>query len=186
MIPTPWKIAGAALAVVLLIAAALWYVSAERAKAYAAGEASERAKWQAREAEELAAAHAALVAAQSRAATLERQAAEQLAALDADHLQKEKALEARHDRFVADLYAGRIRVRSDIASACQGAHGGAPGAPAAAAGMGDGEAPGDLPGALREAVAGGHALAREADQVALQLEGAQAYIETALRTCNPP
>ena len=151
----------------------------------AAGEASERLKWQTRESEELRMANAQLAAAQARATALERQAATDLAALDAAHLKKEKALEAQHDRFLDDLRAGRIRL-FNAATACQGARGSAAGAPAAAPGVGDGEAPGDVQRALQAAVAGGADLAREADQVAEALAGAQAYIETALRTCNAP
>ena len=185
MIPTPYKIAAGVAAIVLVLIAAFWYVSHERAQAYADGQRAERVLWQAREAEELAKANAALVAAQKHASELEAQAAEDLAALDAEHLKKEKALEASHDRFLDDLRAGRVRLFT-AATACAGAHSGAPGAPAAAPGVGDAAAPGDVPGALRAAVAGGDALAHEADQVALALAGAQAYIATALRTCNTP
>jgi hypothetical protein len=187
VIPTPYKIAGAAIAIILLVAGALWYVSAERAKAYAAGEASERAKWQEREAKELAAANAALVAAQERAAAIQRQADDELAALDAEHQKELQHVQADHDRFVDDDFAGRVRVRGDIrAAACEGAARGTSPAAAAPAGGGDGAAAAGLPDALSRAVARGDALAAEADEVVLQLTACQGVVRSYLKACNAP
>lgn len=150
----------------------------------AAGEAKERLAWQTREAEELRAANAALAAAQARAADLERQAAADLAALDAAHLKKEKALEASHDRFLDDLAAGRIRL-FNAATACQGARGSAPGAPPASAGVDARAGEPDVRGALQQAVAGGAELAAEADRIAEALTGLQAYYRTVVvPTCR--
>lgn len=173
----------AVMAVLAAAFAAACAFAVGHSKGFRAGEASERLKWQTRESDELRAAQAALVDAQLRAAALEQDAAARIAALDADHLTKEKALEAQHDRFLDDLSSGRVRLFT-AATACQGAHGVAQGAPAAAAGVDDAAAQRDVPRALRAAVAGGAALAAEADQVAEQLAGAQRYIETVLKVCR--
>src|SRR5690606_27603428 len=113
---------GAVLLLALLLAAFAWYVGKVRAEAYEAGEVAERGRWQARESEELRKANAALAAARARIAEVERNAAEAIAAEEKRRLKEVADAEARKERFVSDVVAGRIRLFDPCrAAAGQGA-----------------------------------------------------------------
>lgn len=178
-------VAGATLLVlVAIVVAGLWYIGKVKTEAFAAGEVAERGRWQARESEELRMANAALVASRAKNVKLEQQAAQDLVALDEEHLQEVARVETAKDRFVADVVAGRIRLLDPGRAAGKAADcAGGPGA-AAAAGERDAEAGGDLPAALRGRVVAGAELAAEADEVTIQLTAAQRVIEVYRRTCK--
>ncbi len=67
------------LLLVAILAAGAWYVSAQRTQVYADGEKAERGKWQAREAEELAAANAEILRLQAEVARREQAGAAAIA-----------------------------------------------------------------------------------------------------------
>lgn len=145
-------------------------------KGYSDGQRTERLAWQTRESEELATANVKLIQAQVRAAELEREAGERIAAIDAAHQQEAKRVQARHSQFVADLYAGRIRLPVDPAR--QGSCGSATSPLGEPARVDARASEPDISGSLREALAEGHRLAGEADAVALRLNGLQEYYRT--------
>lgn len=81
---------------------------------YDAGAATERAKWTAQIEKS---ANEAL----QHSRDTERAANERIAKINQQHEQELKNAQSTHDRFVADLYAGRIRLRDSHAAACPAA-----------------------------------------------------------------
>jgi hypothetical protein len=115
---------------------------------------------------------AAVTQAEDKARATERKSAELLAAVDSAYQTKLKETNDAAQKTIADLRAGRIRVRIP-ATAGQAGAGGVPQVAAGAGGC-DGQGPGDVLSRLAEDVAGRLA---KCDAVATQLEAAQAVIE---------
>lgn len=173
-------------AVVLLLvgifSAGAWYVDRERKAAFAAGETAERARWQARENEEVRMANAAWRAAQAHASQLEQQAALDLVALEEEKDKEVADAKEAADRFVADVHAGRVRLFDPFQgrdTPCQQAGGDA--AREAPAGAAERDAQTDLRRAYAERVARSIQLADEADSL---IREAQGVIEVDRRTCK--
>lgn len=166
MIPNPWLILGAI---------GVWIVSLIAVGAWQRGDGADavRADWAEEKAAAATESAAAFKAITERYRDLEQSMAEGMAKIGADYANQTQALNAtRRERD--DLVAGRSRMR--VPGGCE-TRGGAPAAPGAASGGSDGPAGSYLP----PAVAGDLAdLARDADQVALQLGACQSVIRSYL------
>lgn len=145
------------------------------------GALAERVQWQARENDELRQANAAIVAARARVGELERRAAEDLAARDANHQEEIADVQAAKDRFVSDVVAGRVRLFDPNRASGKDAPCDRRPEAAAAGGERDGEARAELSAEAARFLFGE---ASRADAVVLQLAEAQATIETYRRTCR--
>lgn len=138
-----WMLLIGVLVVLGLIAAIVYgvksYVDGERQIAYQAGEKTERALWQKRESEELAAANTEILRLKSALDEQAQRHINELAAAGADYENKRRENEARSDRFIGDVMSGRIVLRDPGRTA--GRQGAGPGAGNAAAGtVGAGDA----------------------------------------------
>lgn len=102
----------------------------------------------------------------------EQESARDMAAVSAAYQRELNHANAAKDRALADLRAGRLRLRDPGARSQPPCGSGLPEAGAGAAGR-DGEARGELSGATAEFLV---ALAGEADQVARQLAACQAVV----------
>lgn len=165
---------------IVTLSAAFWYVGKERKEAFAAGEVSERTKWQARDNAAIREANAKLVASQKRVAALEHQAAEDLAKLEEEKDLEVARVQAAKDQFVSDVVAGRVRLFDPFrAAAGQRACADSNGPATAGAAQRDEEA--DLRRAYAERVARSIAIAAEADALITEAQG---VIASDRRACN--
>lgn len=133
------------------------------------GEVAERARWQVRENEELAAANSTIIMLNRQARDRERQHAEDMALASAHYQEDLRRVELKKDRVIADLRAGTQRLRIPIAASPAACGGISPEAFAAASRR-DGEARAELSGSAAEFLVG---LASEADEVVHQLTACQ-------------
>ena len=161
--PYAW-LAGAALWAGSLVAVGWWQ--------YAAGSDDVAADWQAQENEELRAATARIEQLQAEATAKERAHGEALSAIDVRYQNELKNANDSHQRLVAELRAGSLRLRDQYATT--GANcGGASGGTAATAGERDGEAGTDLSGPATGFLLD---LTKEADDAVRQLSACQEVV----------
>lgn len=132
-----------------------------------------------------------LVAAQTRIAELEAERAKKqdehdakMASIDQEGQNALKALQGKHDRFLDDLFAGRIRLPGQGGNRVAGSPGGGgeQGAQAqGGAGVGDGKAAGNIPAGFGAFLG---SQAERADKVAVQLDACQKIVVEDRRACN--
>lgn len=153
----------------LLIAAIYGAIYAYGEQQFSRGEVAERARWQVRENEELAAANSTIIMLNRQARDRERQHAEDMALASAHYQEDLRRVELKKDRVIADLRAGTQRLRIPIASSPAACSGITPEAFSATSGR-DGEARAELSGSAAEFLVG---LAIDADKVVHQLTACQ-------------
>ena len=177
-----WLIAGAVAAAWVV---AIWHnakVSAAEEEGYARGMKDERLVWQVRENIELNAKNELITKLQEEYRALEQKSAKDVAAV-AEELQKGiKHAQADRDRFVADVRAGRVRLRIPGAAPCSQSPSGDP-TPSPGAGPAGSDAPAgsELPPKIAEDL---FTLMAEADEVVLQLQAAQELIRKDREVCK--
>jgi prophage endopeptidase len=160
----PWKLIPLPYRILIIVAVA----AAAAAFFYSAGHRASDNSWAAKYTERENELLKQRDESRQRVRELERQGAENNAAIDAAYQKGLTDAQAKTDRTIADLRSGNLRLRRDLAaSAC-----GAAGAPAPA-GVGDGGADPGLWGATAEALV---LLADEADGVVRQLTACQAVV----------
>ncbi len=161
------------LAVALAIVAIMWAIYAYGEEQFSRGEVAERARWQVRENEELAAANSTIIMLNRQARDRERQHAEDMALASAYYQEDIRRVELKKDRVIADLRAGTQRLRIPIAASPAACSGITTEAFAAASGR-DGAARAELSGSAAEFLVG---LAIDADKVVHQLTACQQIIK---------
>lgn len=171
---------GAKALIALAIAAAIYgaIVSYGNGR-YEAGKQAEKAAWTQRENAELVTANAEIVRLNAQARKDEQDHAAALAKASGTYQESLKNEKAAHDRTVADLRSGALKLRIELARR-EGADGSASGTPGAGSGGCDGAAYGELSPAAAGFLVG---LASEADEVVHQLTACQADL-TADRRIN--
>lgn len=169
-----------ALAIGLLAALAVaimaWksYTAALVRTGFEAGVAAERAKWQEREAKELAAANAKILELTAQVRARERAQADAIAKIDRDHQKELDDAQARNAGVLAALRAGTLVLRDPGTAAGQGACDGG----GAETASGTGQRHAQARGQLSEQAAGFLLrLAGEADEVVADLTACQRIIE---------
>lgn len=160
-----------------IVLAVRGYLDNVRDEAYKAGRASALLEVAQRDNKALAEATRAIVALHKEKERLEAAHAAQVAKADADGRREIANVEARKERFIADVTAGRIRLfdpgrRAD--AACPGGGDGAAPTAVAAAGVGDGARAGELSGQTAQFLLGE---AARADAVVVKLTAAQKLIQ---------
>lgn len=174
--------AGVVLALVLLVAGALFYVAHERAAGKEEGVTEEKGRWQAREAQELATANAEILRLQAAMDELERRLIREVANLEEKNRREMKDAERQKDADVAAARAGTLALRVP----CKPAGGQGPGvntaagAVAAASGP-DGAGTTELP---RETTASLFSLANDADRIARKVGRLQDLVLVYYRACT--
>ena len=170
-----------ALAVLVGAVTAAWLMA--DARACARCRAEERATWQARESKELAAANAMILIESDKALKAERKA--EIAITEAnDQRRRADALAKAQIKPVADtVAAGLVRLCDPGDPAGKGADPGAEGAATAAASRDNAGERAGFFAAAGDFLSGE---AAKADEVTRLLGEAQAYIRTAIATCNAP
>lgn len=148
---------------------------------YTAGENAERSRWVQRENTELTTANARVIELERAARANERLQAERLAAASQTYQESLQHEKATHDRTVAGLRTGALRLRIELARR-QTADGSGTAGFGPGAGRCDGEARAELSTAAAEFLVG---LAAEADAVVHQLTACQAVV-SADRQINQP
>lgn len=160
------------------------YLADVDAKGYQRGADETRAAYAKRDNEQLKAALAKVQELEAAARAAEQKHAKELAALDRQRRQEEQDAKRQHERDVAAVRAGTLRLRDRGATSCPAVSGQRPGPEAgAAASKRDAEAGTQLSDQAAEFLLG---LTSEADDIARQLATAQALIESQIRTCNSP
>ena len=181
-IPPQLIVAGlAVLLVAALIGVAAWYVEGQKRQAYSAGQQAERAAWQSLESAKLLAANKRIRALEAERAAREAAHADALAAIDREKSKEVANVEARKERFVSDVVAGRIRLFDPGARSCPRGGGDEGAAPRAGAGVGDGEGGGELSGPLAQFLIGE---AARADKVVVRLSACQRILEEDRKVCR--
>jgi len=187
IIATGWLYLGGAIAILALISALVYgvksYLDGVDQKGYDRGKQETEAKYAKRDNEQLRAAAERIKTLEDQARRQERENAERLAEISKQRQKELADAKRQHDRDIAAVRAGTLKlhdpgVPAGGAAAGRGSPGPAPGAPA---GGRDGETRGQLSGAAAEFLLG---LAGEADDVARQLDKAQAVIIEYRRACN--
>jgi hypothetical protein len=177
------EIAGVLLALVALVGIVVSAYKMVDSRGYTRGATEERAKWQGREAKELAAANAMILIESDKARSAERKAA--IAVNNANDVRR-KADEAGKQN-VAVVAVG---VADGLGRLCNGGAAGSQGAGSDSAGPDTATAAGaDATDRAEFLAAAGGFLSSEADradQVTRLFGQAQAYIVTVLETCNAP
>ncbi|HEX7116256.1 MAG TPA: lysis system i-spanin subunit Rz [Steroidobacter sp.] len=158
-----------------MLAALWWLWSAVDKAGYERGVSEERAKWVARESEELAAANALIEKLQREARAAEQAHAKELAAISKRYQENLRNVEKARDAHIAALRAGALRLRDPEAPACESACGGGVSEASAAAGGRNGPAGGELSAEASEFLL---RLTAEADEVARQLQACQEIIRS--------
>jgi hypothetical protein len=170
MNPTPiWLRAVAVLSIVVII---VWGLSRIAGAIYQAGATAERSAWQKRENAELVKANARVIELESQARAQEHRHADDLALASQTYQEKLAHEKAAHDRTVADLRSGALRLRIELARRQTGS-GSATAEAVSSAGRCDGETRAELSAASAEFLVG---LASEADEVVHQLTACQAVV----------
>jgi hypothetical protein len=166
---------------VLLVAAIAASIKSYGSHRYDQGKLAELTVWQQRENDELAWANARIVAQEAAARAQEQHNAQQLAAASQTYQESLQHEKATHDRTVADLRTGALRLRIELARR-QTADGGSAAGSTPGPGRCDGETRAELSTAAAEFLVG---LAAEADTVVHQLTACQAVV-IADRQINQP
>jgi hypothetical protein len=153
---------------VALLVATAWVIDRH---GYQRGQAEERAQWQARESAELADANQLIDKLQRDARAKERAHAAALSVISSRYQEELADANRKHKDVIADIRAGRVRLRDPSAgeTSCAGGTAAAP----PAAGWRDGPPGGELSRSAAEFLFG---LAAEADAVAHQLAACQAVV----------
>lgn len=137
------------------------------------GKKAERATWQQRENAELIAANARILELTAAARRAEQAHASALAKASSTYQEQLQHEKTRHDRAIADVQSGALRLRIELARR-ETAGGGATTEGGSSAGRCDGETHGELSPAAAGFLIG---LASEADAVVHQLTAAQTIIK---------
>lgn len=169
------------IASVLLVGLAYALLTSYGNARYEAGENAERSRWMQRETTELTTANARIIELERSARANERLQAERLAAASQTYQESLQHEKATHDRTVAGLRSGALRLRIELARR-QTADGGSAAGATSGSGRCDGEARAELSTAAAEFLVG---LASEADTVVHQLTACQAVV-SADRQINQP
>lgn len=109
--------------VLLFVVACIGGIYAYGEQQFSRGEVAERARWQVRENEELAAANSTIIMLNRQARDRERKHAEDIALISAQYQEDLRRVELKKDRVIADLRSGAQRLRIPIATnqtACSG------------------------------------------------------------------
>jgi len=187
IIATGWLYLGGAIAILALISALVYgvksYLDGVDQKGYDRGKQETEAKYAKRDNEQLRAAAERIKTLEDQARRQERENAERLAEIYGQRQKEIADAKRRYDRDIAAVRDGTLKLRDPGVPAGGAAAGcGSPGpAPSAPAGGRDGEARGQLSGTAAGFLLG---LAGEADDVARQLDKAQAVILEDRRACN--
>jgi len=187
IIATGWLYLAAGLAALALLSGIVWgvksYLDGVDQKGYDRGKQETEAKYAKRDNEQLRVAAQRIKTLEDQARQQERENAERLAEISKQRQKEQADAKRQHDRDIAAVRAGTLKLHDPGVPAGGAAAGcGSPGpAPGAPAGGRDGEARGQLSGAAAEFLLG---LAGEADDVAGQLDKAQAVIIEYRRACN--
>ena len=142
---------------------------------FSLGEATEQARWVARENAALRAANEEISQLNTQAREQERQHAEAMAHISTQFQEQLQHVKSQKDSVIADLRTGAVRLRIPVtAPSTSAACGGIPAEAFASAAGRDGETRAELSAEAAEFLVG---LASEADEVVQQLSACQALLQ---------